>query len=382
MADTDMDIKLFRGIEGLELIREAWQDILSHMQESGFFHQWEWYHSYLKCLEPDPDAYEFYLFTREDVPAAVFPLHRTMMKKGGFRLRALSLPVHDHFLLCDLICRDDALRLPLLSLLGRYLKKQGTPWDVIVLRHILENACAMKIIQQDPPSRWLLREEGVSDYTVTNGTTYEVYETGLSKNARKSLKRARKNLQQLPDVSFSFAPAGPELEERFQAFLEVEASGWKGAGGTGTAIRLHEDLVCFYRDLVSSLSESGSVRINSLHAEGKCIAAQFCLQTGGTFYMLKIGYDEAYSHCAPGKVLVDELLRRCMQDPAVDAVNYVTDTAWHADWMPEKLKKSVCYIYNDSAAGLMAYATMKAYGDYIKPHLPEWLKERLRSLVA
>jgi hypothetical protein len=364
-------------MEGLERLKSAWEEILANMTHRRFFHLWEWYHSYLKCLAPDPDAILFFLFTKERTPIAIFPLHDTRFAVAGLQLKALSFPSHDHLLLCDLICQDNAFNLPLFQLLRQYLKQQGKSWDVIILRHLLEDACAMRAIHQYPPSRFLLRHEGGCDYTNTESTTYEAYISGLSKNFRRSLKRARQYLDQLPEVRFAFTQDGPDIEARFNAFLDVEASGWKGISGTGSAIKLHPDLVCFYREIIHAFSASGKVLINTLYADGNCMAAQFCLLLDETAYMLKVGYNEEFSRYAPGKLLVGKFIELCMGDSAIQRINYITDAEWHADWAPNTYGKSICYIYNTSPAGLMAYGFMKIYGIHIKPRLPGWLQKRI-----
>ena len=72
--------------------------------------------------------------------------------------------------------------------------------------------------------------------------------------------------------------------------------------------------------------------INSLYMDGVCAASQFCVRTGGDYTILKIGYDEKYSRLGPGQVLLDRTLKRCCDDPAVERLDLVTNTAWFRDW--------------------------------------------------
>lgn len=364
-------------MQGLELLRGAWEEILSEAQHFRFFHMWEWYYCYLKCIVPTPDDYLFFLFTKNKTPIAILPLRFTGLSLEGFKIRALSFPSHDHVPLCDMICRKDALDVPLFAILGQYLKEQNQGWDVMVLRHLLEDAFVMQAMQRHPPARFLIRHEGGCDFNITKGKTYESYISELSKNFRRSIKRARQYLEELPSVSFSFTNQKEELEKELEAFFYVEASGWKGNAGTGSAIRLHPELVSFYRELTGIFSASGKVLINTLAADGRCLAAQFCLLADKTVYMLKVGYDEAYGRYAPGKLLNDRFIKRCLEDPSVECINYATDTSWHADWAPGTYKKSICYIYNSSPAGLASYFLMKIYGVYVKPRLPGWMQKLL-----
>lgn len=381
LRDEDVSITLFQGMEGLESLRDAWNEIVSGMTRRHFFHLWEWHHSYLKCLAPDPDKLMFFLFTKGEAPVAIFPLQFTRIPLGGLKLKALTFPSHDHMPICDIICHRDALQLPLFQLLVQHLRNQGESWDVIHLPHLLEDACAIKAIQQHPPSAFLFRREGGCDCIDVTGT-YEAL--GLSGKFRYNLKRTRQHLNQLPGVRFTFAQDGLDLEEGLDAFLDVEASGWKGSQGSGTAIKLQPRLVSFYRELIGAFSVSGKVAINTLHADGKCIAAQFCLLSDDTVYMLKIGYDEGYKRYAPGKHLVDLFIRRYMENCTVKSINFVAEREWHADWKPKTISISKLYIFNASMSGIIGFAALKLHGilkknyrEHIKPRISKRILERM-----
>jgi hypothetical protein len=217
--------------------------------------------------------------------------------------------------------------------------------------------------------------------------TYESFLSGLSRNFRRNLKRARQYLDELPGVDFAFTSNGPELEEKLDAFMDVEASGWKGALGSGTAIKLHPSLRCFYRTLTHSLSACGRVSINTLTANGRCIAAQFCIMLDHTAYILKIGYDEGYKRYAPGNLLIDLFLKRGMADCTIESINLITDAEWHLDWRPKAYGKSNLYLFNATPAGYFGFVILKSYRmlkkqyqAHIQPHLSQRIQEWIGRL--
>jgi len=159
----------------------------------------------------------------------------------------------------------------------------------------------------------------------------------------------------------------------------VEASGWKGSQGIGTAIKLHPSLRCFYSTLARTLSASGKVSINTLSTDGKCIAAQFCILLDDTAYILKIGYDEGYKRYAPGNLLVDLLLKRCMEEGAIKNINLITDAEWHVDWKPKSYNKSRLYVFNTTPAGRVGFMILKYYPilkEYYQTHIKLHLSRR------
>jgi hypothetical protein len=289
-------------------------------------------------------------------------------------------------LLGDLICNRDALNLPLFQLLSEYLRNQNKAWDLIQLFRLLEDACAIQVIQKHPPARFVLTHDGRCGFIDTTGE-YESFVSGLSKKLKRSLKRARQHLDQLPGVEFTFTHNGPALQEKLDAFMDVEASGWKGALGKRTAIKLHPSLRCFYRTLTRTLSACGRVSINTITADGKCIAAQFCILLDHTAYIVKIGYDEGYKRYAPGNLLVDLFMKRSFEDCTIESINFLTNAEWIVDWRPKYYDKSTLYIYNATPAGLIGFLILKSYPilkksyeTYIQPHLSTRIQEKIGRL--
>src|SRR5690606_3546190 len=110
-------------------------------------------------------------------------------------------------------------------------------------------------------------------------------------------------LAELGGAEVRVARAGAELERAFAAFLDIEASGWKGGEGTGTAIRLVPEALAFYGGLVATPPAGGALEVSLLVAGERALAGQLCLRVDGTVYLLKIGYDEAARDLVPGSVL-------------------------------------------------------------------------------
>jgi CelD/BcsL family acetyltransferase involved in cellulose biosynthesis len=91
------------------------------------------------------------------------------------------------------------------------------------------------------------------------------------------MRKAHRRLAQHEGIRFVTAVEPAELVKELESFLAIEASGWKGQAGTRTAIFLDQALVAFYRDLVRTLGGDGNCEINTLYADDRCIAAEFCV---------------------------------------------------------------------------------------------------------
>jgi len=114
------------------------------------------------------------------------------------------------------------------------------------------------------------------------------------------------------EVVRTWADAEAVLDE----VLDVEASGWKGGGGT--AIKQGADTLRFYTGLVRWCAEEGTLRLYVLRLGGRIVAFQLDTLAGGTLSMLKIGYLDELRKQSPGQVLQLQILRSAFADPEVE----------------------------------------------------------------
>jgi CelD/BcsL family acetyltransferase involved in cellulose biosynthesis len=86
-----------------------------------------------------------------------------------------------------------------------------------------------------------------------------------------------------------------------EEFLELEASGWKGRGGTALAsVELDAQ---FFRTVCQSFRELGRLHLLSLEANGKRVAMACNLRAGEGIFCLKIAFDERWRRYSPGAQL-------------------------------------------------------------------------------
>jgi CelD/BcsL family acetyltransferase involved in cellulose biosynthesis len=133
-------------------------------------------------------------------------------------------------------------------------------------------------------------------------------EQRLSSRRRADLRRARRRAGELGHVTFEMSspPPGrvlPLLEEAFR----VEAACWKGDGGTAL---LHDRRRGeFFHRYATAAASLGILRVTFLRIDGRPAATQIAVESGGRYWLLKIGYDASYSRCSPGTLLIAETIR-------------------------------------------------------------------------
>ena len=157
------------------------------------------------------------------------------------------------------------------------------------------------------------------------------YYGSLNRTFRKSRRHARNRAQADYGLEFEYVSgaeaARPHLLE---TFLRIEASGWKGRGGT--AIACDPELVAFYRSLCRRLARRGWLEWHLAKFGGTVVAADLAIRFGRTLVSWRIGYDENFSRYSPGSLLDKEVLVRAFADEGIDELNCLSNPPWMHVW--------------------------------------------------
>ena len=343
---------------GIDRLAASWAD-LSAIAATSYVQLEAWHRARITALATGPEDMLFAAVYQEADCIAIVPLVRETLSIAGLPLRALSLPLHDHLPHADLLVRPGFTSKLSLSWLADALAEQQPAFDALVLDSVLEDAAAADLLRAEPPKLSVSEPIGISDALPTSG--YDGRLQGLSRNFRGNLRKARNKITDLGEAArATFAHTPDDLGPAFQSFLAVEASGWKGGAGSGTAIALEPRLRAFYGQLVERLGPTGACGINLLWLHEKPIAAQLSITVGARCFLLKIGYDEAHSHLAPGNLLLEKLLLRLDQHPRIAYVDLVSDAPWHASWKPEIRQVFRHLVFRPTPRGLLGYAAWKS----------------------
>jgi CelD/BcsL family acetyltransferase involved in cellulose biosynthesis len=354
-----LEIRHSVGRSGIDALQGEWQTLIERLPRRRHFHFPDWYRAYLEGYASHDG--ELHLFAAYDgaTLVAILPLRYARERLFGLPLRHYSLVANDYIELADIVC-DPAVAIDdVFAALTDYLgTNRALAWDMISFRHVLEES---PILAADTAVFWrtcLRPHRGCYYHTLEQ--PYEAYFRSLSKNTRSSLKRARNKLSEAGGGTYLSTRDPAELPAYYEEFLEVEASGWKGAHGEGTAIKLNPPMDRFYRSLIESFGRTGRCEIQLLRLGQVAIAAQFTLLSDNTLYSLKISYREDHARLAPGHMLNELMLMHysgCTKD--IRYINLMTDPPSDRQWRPQRLQVSNLFAINRTPAGVLAYLRLR-----------------------
>lgn len=145
----------------------------------------------------------------------------------------------------------------------------------------------------------------------------------LSKKKAKEVKRQFRRLEDVGPVRFSSTGHDLTDDQAMDAFLGVEASGWKA--DKGTALAVDDNLQSFVDAFLPDMLMKKRARIDLLEVDEKAIAGCVSFLAGRGLFTWKIGMDEAYRRYSPGMQLMLALSRRAIADPDIDYIDSLAD---------------------------------------------------------
>ncbi|MGY3391929.1 CelD/BcsL family acetyltransferase involved in cellulose biosynthesis [Bradyrhizobium sp. USDA 3311] len=235
--------------------------------------------------------------------------------------RAWKIPLpalvsaHPYGTLCSPLIDRDA---PIEAATRLLQQARETGAHALVLNDVALDGAAMASLKQ-ALNRDGLKPRVLSSYIRASLDATQDGETllreALGARKLKELRRQRHRLEEHGPVVFEVARRPDEIGPALEAFLQLEASGWKGK--RGTALIQHAGDATFIRRAVPALAETAQCEIVTLRVGTIPVAAGIVLRHQDRAFFFKLGIDERFARYSPGVQLTLDLTRRLCADPAI-----------------------------------------------------------------
>ncbi len=171
--------------------------------------------------------------------------------------------------------------------------------------------------------------------------SWEKFESSISPSRRSSLRRLERVANNMGKLKVEMiSPAVDEVDNYLNEIFNVEASNWKKR--MGTAIQYNSKLNFFFHNYIKDSAELGFLRLCYLRINDIAIAVQVGIEYANRFWLLKIGFNEEWSKCSPGIILMHEVIRTAFEKK-LDSIEFLgSDEPWLHIWT-DKLHDLVSY---------------------------------------
>jgi CelD/BcsL family acetyltransferase involved in cellulose biosynthesis len=167
---------------------------------------------------------------------------------------------------------------------------------------------------------------------------------------RADVRRARRRAEELGPVSAEvLTPGVDEVEGLLAKVFEVEAAGWKGA--RGTALAQDPSRRRFFEEYARAVAAEGALRVSVLRIGEETAAVQLAVEHARRLWLLKIGYDERFSRCSPGTLLLLETARWAIGQ-GLEAIELLGQAeTWTRFWTEDERACLALHAYPATARG-------------------------------
>lgn len=140
------------------------------------------------------------------------------------------------------------------------------------------------------------------------------WDAAVRAKKRKELRRQANRLAEEGRVSIRRWQPAEAVERWIDAFLDLEARGWKGRAGS--ALASHADTEAWFRAVVSGAAAAGrlDMRVLALGDRPLAMLVNFLCPPGG--FSFKTAFDEDYARFSPG-VLLQQANLDLLDDPRI-----------------------------------------------------------------
>lgn len=200
-------------------------------------------------------------------------------------------------------------------------------------------------------------------------------ERHLKSGRRSDLRRMRRHLESEGQAATSIlVPTPAQLDALLEEACQVEACSWKGAAGS--AMLYDDRQQAHLRKYLHLAARLDKVRIGFLRLNGQAIAMEIGVVQADALWLLKIGYDATFAHCAPGQLLLRDMIEYAAKAGLKSFEFLGANEPWIDIWSSHQRPCVSVRIYPFSLDGGLALASDAA------SHLMEVAKREAEKLRA
>jgi CelD/BcsL family acetyltransferase involved in cellulose biosynthesis len=237
--------------------------------------------------------------------------------------------------------------------LAKAVLKQGLPVrlgqppaDSPFTKAFLAGACKSGFVLTDST-------EGSPFLDLTDG--WEDPLARFTSRRRSDFRRMQRRAEEEGPVTFEFhAPTPDEALPLLERAIEVESRSWKSRAGTSlsdNSVQRH-----FFEHYARLASAEGIFRVEFMKIGEVDVAAQIAAECDDSLWLFKIGYDEAYSRCSPGQLLMMESIGRSARGGLKRYEMLGKAADWTRFWTQDERPRMKLRYYPRNAIGVAALA--------------------------
>jgi CelD/BcsL family acetyltransferase involved in cellulose biosynthesis len=365
---TAIQVSLVGDLHTFARLRQEWNALVERTRNEPFYRH-EFIRSWIENFRPEAPLK--ILIGREAGGrlVAILPLIEERVRIFGVSVRQWTSPTNVHSERFDLVAEDKQAASRAFFAYLRDVKE----WDVLRMTEIPPEGKALQFGD-------VARENGfpVGVYESQRSVyiplplSFEALQANLGGKFRGNLRRRRKLLETRGSVSVDWITGGPDLQAQLEECFAIEQSGKKAK--YGEPANLHPDIHGFYSTLAQRASKEGTFLLYRLLLDGRPIAFHYGLLQNGIYSLLMTSYDEALRDCSPGHLLVEEVLKRCIETGEQEFDFLGCDLDWKRAWSATSRQHIWLFVFRNNLRGHFLHGMKFKLSPAAKRLMVSWRK--------
>jgi hypothetical protein len=247
----------------------------------------------------------------------------------------------------DIICSEEDAQRCSASVFS-FLFSSYRNWDTIHVSNMSDTGNLTLFLHNG--RRFLdadVQHDSVSPYILLEGS-FEEYLSSFKQKTRDTLKRKRKKLFLLPEITYSsYNPRDIDDEIKSLFVLHELRSRQKGRTTTFAG----PELIDFHVRLAREISKSGWLQLKFIRHNNKVIAAFYGYEFGGHLFYYQMGIDPAWGNYSLGNVIFYEIIQEAFSKKLREFDFLRGDEEYKKRWTKKQRTLVSATIYNKTVWG-------------------------------
>jgi hypothetical protein len=382
---SDFSIQYYKDFASLP---ESFAPLLEQAEEKGFFHTQPWFEFLMEYVWENDQLRLYAVADAAGKPLLLAPLRFTVFDGAvPFAKTLASIGHQENFSVLSLHFNPAAEVQPLQVLTAffkalRNSKTIAEPYamDVLRLWPVEAGSEQAALIQQ------ALRASGYrvqayansfNRYEDTTGIGFEDYFASRSSNHRYNVRRRQRNMEKAGDLEidiYAQEMSAEELQSAIDDYVIGTVECWQSPASLSSRPMLN---------LIRLAARQGCLRLGVLKFNGRPIAGQFWIVTGGVAHCMRLAFHEDYKKWAPGVVLTRHILAHVLDNDQVDTIDFGLGAEEYKEkWMKGSRGYAGFMAFNPGTLRGTFFAAKHIIGQPVKRFIARSLQFILRPLFG
>lgn len=215
----------------------------------------------------------------------------------------------------------------------------------------------LRCMKEDSPNRkplmnllagrnWLVevRHECNCLRVETGGEWEDYYHNSVNRKLRESLRRRKKGLRRLGQVSVERHVALDRIEEVLELFFQAHISRWKAMGKSSPFE--NKSMRQFYLSLAANLAKKNMLQLTTLTIDGRPIGYHFGFLHNNKLYGYSTAFEMGFARYSPGSLLLEAEIKTAFEAGLREVDMLRGEERYKYEWTDKKKELLAVAIYD------------------------------------